>query len=658
METRIMGKKWKRLSALLVWASLSQGATEWHGSVPFATRSSLTGINYANGKFWYHTSSANAGYYSTDGLLWTSFSEPRIEGTPTSPYGPSAWGVAYENGLFLAHGQETFLTSMDGLHWTYREKSKCTIYDIAFGLGIWVGVTGCSSYPIAMSPDGVAWTGLPMDSVDSHTKIVFGNGIFVAIGGNGQVASSTDGVHWKEVLRRETYGHNWDVAYGNGKFIVLTDDFFDDAVTRTSTDGVNWTKKKLPPGFSGRSAILFAEGQFVIIGEAGGVWTSKDGEAWNRYNGGNYSMSTAIYGNGRYLVFSSSGISTSVDSAKTWTRYPAQEINYTGAAHTGNAFVTVGTKGTLVTSPDGVGWTDRVTATQSNLNGVAWGNQRAVVVGDSGTILTSTDLVEWKKTPGDPNIHFNGVVFADSVFVATSGSSIYTSPDGLTWERTYSLAEDRLIRQVAYGDGNWIALTQARPGTLLRSTDGYHWTRKQFPEFPNAFDGYYSFLAYGPAGFVFGGYNNDDSVHISATGESVVGVPIPAKPTSAGRLFLRASIYAYGTYMIGESNTGFLFYSSDARNWAIDSSYRSQTVTICFGGGKLLRVGPKSMAVTSLYNPTPVAVPPKHRYPLLPHSPGISEARLPVYDAAGRKVHGLKKRQVREAPSRPSIRNR
>jgi hypothetical protein len=627
MEDRKMRLWWLCMYSVLLGHSISPGATKWIGSSPFFGRSSLAGINYVEGRFFFHTLGLSQGYSSADGLSWTSFLDTQMVGRA------SVNKVSYLNGRFYAYGQDHFLSSTDGMRWTRLEQpSKCRPYDITWGNGLFVGISRCSQYSTTTSRDGVEWTEPQNDSMGSYHRIAFGNDVFVAIGRRGEIGYSADGDEWTRVQGATQYDENWDVAFGNGMFIIQKDDFFDNSVILKSTNGIGWTKKKLPPGATGRQAILFAEGQFVLVGESGNNFTSKDGETWTPRNGYNYAPSVLAYGNGRYLAFGS-GVTVSDDSAVTWKRYPEQEKSINALGFSGDRFIAVGTFGAITTSPDGFSWTDRISGTGRNLKGVAWGNQRAVAVGDTGTILTSTDLVQWKQTPGDPNLNFGKIVFGESVFVATTGDALYSSVDGIAWERTYSNAEDARIRHLAYGNGNFIALSYARPATLIRSSDGYSWTRAQFSDIRDNFD---DFINYGPAGFVFGGDGNGDSVYLSATGETVQAVRVPLVDRSRGINYLSAMAFGHGYYVLSEFNSNRLLYSSDGKNWAVDSSGPYQATSICFGGGKLLFSGNGNMAVTSLFHPTPVRV---HSQPGLPRHVGIPAWRrpgFPVFDATGK----------------------
>ena len=121
----------------------------------------------------------------------------------SSPSGPSAldnWhvrtsgttnelnGITYGKGTFVAVGDDTILTSPDGVTWTSIDSgTTASLYGVAYGNGTFVAVgsagTGLISIgAILTSPDGATWT-----SINSNYSLIgatYGNSTFVAVGYN------------------------------------------------------------------------------------------------------------------------------------------------------------------------------------------------------------------------------------------------------------------------------------------------------------------------------------------------------------------------------------------------------------------------------------------------------------------------------------------
>jgi len=134
-----------------------------------------------------------------------------------------------------------------------------TLEDVVFGGGMWVAV-GLSG-EIQSSPDGVAWTHRPQPEIlpVSLYGIAYGNGTFVAVGNGpaadrGVILTSPNGVTW--VSRTSpSIAANFvsleDVAFGNGEFVAVGYNGLDSfAYIISSPDGITWTQRAdvFPPG--------------------------------------------------------------------------------------------------------------------------------------------------------------------------------------------------------------------------------------------------------------------------------------------------------------------------------------------------------------------------------------------------------------------------
>lgn len=147
-------------------------------------------------------------------------------------------------------------------------------------------VVGYAGRRIA-SDDGMTWTEAPLVTkppwgngatlmpIDGDNEwllrgVCYGNGMFVAVGGNGtegMVLTSTDGHTWNVNPQNMP---NDGCAYGNGVFATER---------RYSSDGENWQPVLKPP--KGNRVIKFYQGKFVAVGDGmGNVSYSTDGKSW------------------------------------------------------------------------------------------------------------------------------------------------------------------------------------------------------------------------------------------------------------------------------------------------------------------------------------------------------------------------------------------
>src|SRR5439155_663862 len=103
-------------------------------------------------------------------------------------------------------------------------------------------------------------------------------------------------------------------AYGNGTFVAVGDvDALGNATILTSSEGVTWT-----PADSGMpgllTAITYASGMFVAVGELGLILTSTDALNWTVADSGTQiNLNGVTYGNGTFVAVGGTNIFTSPD---------------------------------------------------------------------------------------------------------------------------------------------------------------------------------------------------------------------------------------------------------------------------------------------------------------------------------------------------------
>ena len=180
--------------------------------------------------------------------------------------------------------------------------------------------------------------------------VTFGNGLFVAVGGNGTLTTSPDGITW--TARTSGFGTNsiLGVTFDNGLFVAVGGN----GTLTTSPDGITWTTRTSGFGATFIFGVTFGNGLFVAVGNNGVLTTSPDGITWT----------TRTSGFGTNSIF--------------------------GVTFGNGLFVAVGNNGVLTTSPDGITWTARTSGFGTTIiRGVTFGNGLFVAVGDSGTLTTS-----------------------------------------------------------------------------------------------------------------------------------------------------------------------------------------------------------------------------------------------------------------------------
>ena len=333
------------------------------------------------------------------------------------------------------------------------------------GLFVTVGDNGI----IFTSSDGISWTKRTSGTTKNLYGVTYGGGLFVTVGDNGTILTSSDGTTWTNTStnKRTTLGryfsqpdanHLYGVTYGDGLFVTVGGD----ATIFTSSNGTTWTErdglrsKWTDPQYF--KAITYRKKLFVLVGRNGRTLNSPDGITWKqRKSGTKYNLVGITY-------------SPSCGKAE-WKGLDA------GLCKNG-IFVSVGKNGRILTSFDGNWWVKRTYKLPEWLYAVTYGNGTFVTVGVNGVIITSFDGISWNKrasgnqikstdiasvrnTGGDLEIRStgHGLDVGDVIRFTTTG----TLPTGL------ALSTDYYVVAVPINNSFYVSATES--GTPIVYTD-------------------------------------------------------------------------------------------------------------------------------------------------------------------------------------------
>lgn len=293
---------------------------------------------------------------------------------------------------------------------------------------------------------------------------------WVAVGSNGTILNSPDGVNWSEANSDTTEtlrGVDFDgsstwAASGQRGTIVRSD------------DAQNWTQQ-----VSGKSEPLwgtvFEGGQWYVTGGSGTILTSPGGVTWTSVNGryGFTLYDIAFNQSDLYGIAGDAGYSTTIltsPNGTVWTQNPPSPNNgegLYGITQVGGTWVAVGDKGTILTSndPTSRSWDERASSTTVDLRDIVHnGTDLYVVVGREGLILTSPDAVTWTpRISGTPydlwGVNYDG---SDLYVAVGDEGTILTSPDGINWSektsptfrRLYDVASGKLPQTIDFSAQN------------------------------------------------------------------------------------------------------------------------------------------------------------------------------------------------------------
>ena len=223
-------------------------------------------IAYGNGVFVVcgaESTSTNTWIYrSTDGVNWTPVQLPTTVDFALNCnsvkflnnrfiIATSGWRTTWRTGDVITKVEEkvVFFESTNGLNWTIRILviDRGATYD----------------YKNAKAMD-----------IDYH------NGLYVYVGNNGNIYTSTNLINWNKRDSGTTL-KLVGISYGKGQFIVTGDS----GLILTSTNGIKWIKQD-----SGTNSYLirsrYANGMYIACGYNGTILQSIDGVSWTDIDNG------------------------------------------------------------------------------------------------------------------------------------------------------------------------------------------------------------------------------------------------------------------------------------------------------------------------------------------------------------------------------------
>jgi len=278
-------------------------------------------IAYGNGTFVVGGYDGKMAYSTDDGKTWIAVDVSGIFGSN------SIEAIAFGGGTFVAGDRRGKMAySTNGVAWTAVANSTFdsnnNIVGIAFGDNTFVAVSQLGEMAYSKN-NGETWTAVTdsgiwdyFDSYDNSTRkvsindIAYGNGKFVAGGGDRKMAYSSDGVTWTKIEitpQSEKFNSIGTIAFGNGRFVAS--DSYSYTIMGYSTDGITWTTVKNADDNT-TMAIAYGENKFVAVGtlsmlSGSGYRTSINGTTWTTVSGisGLSNAAWAItYGNGIWVT--------------------------------------------------------------------------------------------------------------------------------------------------------------------------------------------------------------------------------------------------------------------------------------------------------------------------------------------------------------------
>jgi|GEM_PF-4653266 len=231
---------------------------------------------------------------------------------------------------------------------------------------------------LAANPSTVTTETLPASTRDLY-GIVYGNGIWVAVGSSGTILTKSGTSAWTKRVSGTTNPFT-DVAFNNGVFMAVGYG----PTVRTSTDGITWSTKSNPP-----------TGFYLYQIQDSGIG---------------------------FCVKMLNSFAFTNDQGATWHAQPWDRFEYRSTIWTGSAIAVIG-KGRktaldplvagLFGSTDGINWSFSPYPAFDTARDIARQGDQVIVAGDAGKFLT-TQLVE-TPIPAPPTANIQPIDFTQTV---------------------------------------------------------------------------------------------------------------------------------------------------------------------------------------------------------------------------------------------------
>jgi hypothetical protein len=377
----------------------------------------------------------------------------------------------------------------------------------------WISLAYNSNWIIAISTDGYAmravsptsWTApVQFSTTTGWTSIAASEDKFIAVGTNGtnvMIAGTENGISWEDGNNESSPYGLQDIAYGDGKFVIVGYEGVGAGVGITQPDGASitdWqsitlaeTNRMISIAYSSDSDTWYA----ISIDGDNRIQISDDGSTFTadgRYN--NYIWKRVRYVNNRFVFIPDTLYTKNIVVSSDTAGNTLSEIDLplNGTVSPSPIDITYGDGMYAMTSQtytETIG--DAISATPGT---VRWGGcayspvvSRYVAVKDGNSggtygMMYSSDGLTWVEITTVAVGSWNGVCYSETLdlFIAvntTSGiRSIYSS-DGINWTTVAAGVDDNNLssgEDVACGSGG-IVICRNGATSLLYSSNGTTW---------------------------------------------------------------------------------------------------------------------------------------------------------------------------------------
>lgn len=437
----------------------SPGGSNWHRKL---TRREPQNINDDHSFTKFHTFDDTIYVYTQEGDVWVSTDGGAnfAEWEYSKPFRATFCTRFAQTGArtTCVTGNADMLTSTNGIAWTTVERAAApspVFSNDILSVGGRLYATGVTSrsgggpegFFILTSNNGLSWTAqrLADRAGQSLTKLVYGNGYYLAMGNTGDfVYRSSNGTTWHRYSVSEKLNVN-DLTYDGNSFVSVGAN----GELATSTNGVNWTVtyRQVPDLVS----VWSLNNLFYGMTKRRDLYVTTTGDKWTYLTTAststralNSSSTSAIDGTIDYGVAHAFGkvwflCSAGVCAFDGTTVLKKYSLPFTALSITGDAdqLFIGGKEGRLYESTNGAQtWSYYNTGITKDLKRIARLNERmfaiiATAAGQANTYTAKTDLTNFSGTGIAAKY---GVYTGSEYLLLRYSTKVATSSDGLNWD--------------------------------------------------------------------------------------------------------------------------------------------------------------------------------------------------------------------------------
>lgn len=311
----------------------------------------------------------------------------------------------------------------------------------------WRAVVGWVGLALAGFTAAPAWGQMDwyprVTVVDTTLEAVTrGPELFVAVGEEGTVVSSGDGVEW-DVQDSSTNAYLLGAAYGAGHYVAVG---YGGAIL-SSRDASLWVSREAPTNHV-LAAVTAGGGGLIAVGDGGTILRSTDATNWVALpSGTNLTLEAVCFGPDRAVAVGYLGaVVISTNGGLDWASVPsvAGEPWLLGVAWGAGRFVGVGWGGVVVVSTNGIDWSGVTSPTAQTLNGVTFGGDRFVAAGDAGTLLSSADGLQWVLETAGTGRFLNAAAEGGGDYVVVGNAGVMLGTKAANPVGAYRLTDYRV----------------------------------------------------------------------------------------------------------------------------------------------------------------------------------------------------------------------